>query len=195
MTAGYQRLVPWLVGAVVLTITVATLFLTVQQIDRQSSDDQPQRLATQLAILHDLPEPGAADLVDLGGSDALFWVAYDASGSPQAGTGYFDGGLAQLPKGVIDTAGEQGRNSVTWEPRDGLRFATVEVAQGDRIVMAGQSLEPSERRTRNVGLLLLLCWAVGLVVLGAGAVITRAGRGYGGGSGAAPVARGTSGST
>ncbi|MCU1416784.1 MAG: hypothetical protein JWP32_958 [Schumannella sp.] len=166
-----QRIVPWIVGAVVLTITLASVYVTAQQLDRQGADEQPQRLASQIVLLHDLPEPEAADLVDLGGSEALFYVVYDTSGSPLSGRGYLDGDLAQLPDGVIAAAVANGSNRVTWEPRDGLRFATVEVAVGDRVVMAGQSLAPSETRTQNIGWMLLLAWVVGLAVLAAGAVL------------------------
>ena len=166
-----RRIVPWIVGALVLTITLAAVYLTVQQLDRQGADEQPERLATQLAILHDLPEPEAQDLVDLAGSEALFYVVYDTTGSPLSGTGYLDGALAEVPRGVVSLAADNRRNAVTWQPRNGLRFATVEIAQGDRVVMAGQSLAPSEARTASIGGMLLLAWVIGLVVLAAGAAL------------------------
>lgn len=166
-----NRVVPWLVGALVLTITLAAVYLTAQQLDRQGADEQPQRLASQLASLDEIPDAAAADRVDLASSQAVFYIVYDASGAPESGTGYLDGDLAQVPAGVITTAAEQGENSVTWQPRDGLRFATVELRDGDRVVLAGQSLAPSETRTENIGTLLLLGWVAGLVLLTVGAVI------------------------
>lgn len=166
-----SRLVPWVVGAVVLTIAIAAVYLTAQQLDRQSADEQPLRLASQLASLDEIPDAAPADRVDLASSRALFYVVYDASGTPVSGTGYLDGELAQVPAGVITTAADQGENSVSWQPRTGLRFATVELRDGDRVVMAGQSLAPSETRTQNIGALLLLGWVGGVVLLTIGAIV------------------------
>jgi len=166
-----HRVVPWFVGALVLTIALAAVYLTAQQLDRQSADEQPQRLASQLASLDEIPDAAAADRVDLASSQALFYVVYDASGTPVSGTGYLDGELAQVPAGVISTAADQGSNGVTWQPREGLRFATVELTSGDGVVMAGQSLEPSETRTQNLGTLLLLGWVGAMVLLTIGAIV------------------------
>jgi hypothetical protein len=166
-----HRVVPWVVGALVLTITLTALHLTAQQLDRQGADEQPIRLASQLASLDEIPDVAAADRVDLASSQAVFYVVYDASGAPVAGSGYLDGDLAQVPEGVVSIAAEHGENGVTWQPRDGLRFATIELAAGDGVIMAGQSLAPSETRTQNLGTLLLLGWVAGLVLLTIGAIV------------------------
>ncbi|HEX7834853.1 MAG TPA: hypothetical protein VF479_05230, partial [Pseudolysinimonas sp.] len=131
----------------------------------------PQRLASQLVSLDELPDAAPADRVDLASSQAVFYVAYDGTGAPESGTGYLDDALARVPTGVVAAAIQQGSNSVNWQPRDGLRFATVELRAGDGVVMAGQSLEPSETRTENIGMLLLVGWFAGVVVLAVGAVL------------------------
>ena len=84
-----------------------------------------------------------------------------------------------LIAGVIATAVDQGDSSVTWQPQDGLRFATVELRAGDRVVMAGQSLEPSETRTQNLGALLLLGWLAGVVIFAVGALVRFSSEGKG----------------
>jgi hypothetical protein len=168
-----DRLVPWVVGAFILTVSIFAIYLTAQNLERSGADDAPERLASQ--VLSNPPADPAR--VDLATSKAAFWVVYNADGTPTDGNGYLDGELAQLPKGVISTAIARGIDRVTWEPRDGLRFATVEIHDGDRVIAAGQSLEPSESRIDNVGLLLLLGWITSLMLLLIGAVVhLRAGR-------------------
>jgi hypothetical protein len=171
MTAR-DRLVPWIVGAIVLTVSLSAVYFTAQQLDRRGADEQPQRLASQLASV-DLGAEAATERVDLGSSDAIFYIVYDQDGEPLRGTGYLDGELARVPSGVIAAAATDGTNSVTWEPRDGLRFATVEVLAGSQVILAGQSLEPSETRTHDIALVLLAAWVLGLAVLTVGAGLHR----------------------
>lgn len=171
-----NRLIPWVVGGIVLSFAVGSLYLVAQQLDRGGADDQPERLATQLASVTTIPSPDPSELVDLAASEAVFYVVYDTQGTALSGTGELHGALAEVPTGVITAAVENGRNAVTWQPEHGLRFATVSVSGGDRVILAGQSLAPSEARTDQLGALLLLAWAIGMLVLGAGAVLaSRAG--------------------
>jgi hypothetical protein len=164
-----DRLVPWIVGAFVLTAVIAGMYLTAQNIERSGADDAGQRLASQVASSTD----STADVprVDLAQSLAPFFVIYDTTGNPTGGSGYLDGKLASVPKGVITTAVAQGSDHVSWQPRVGLRFAVIAVADGDRVVLAGQSLKPSENRTDQLGLLLLLGWAGSIVLLAVGTLV------------------------
>jgi hypothetical protein len=164
-----DRLVPWIVGAFVLSALIAGMYLAAHNIERSGADDAGQRLASQVASSQD---PSVdAPRVDLAESLAPFFVIYDTAGNPVAGSGYLDGALASVPKGVITTAAAQGSDRVSWQPRAGLRFAVIAIADGDRVVLAGQSLKPSEDRIAQLGLLLLLGWAGGIVVLAIGAAI------------------------
>jgi hypothetical protein len=174
IVAVLNRIIPWIVGAIVLTIAFAAIYVVAQQLDRQGADEAPARLASQVAAQLDdgvLAEVDDADRVDLERSLAPFYVVYGESGSPESGSGYLDGELAQVPAGVIETAVQKESNGVSWEPRPGLRFATIEVVADGKVVLAGQSLVPSESRTEQFGILLLLGWVVGLAILAAGAFI------------------------
>ena len=168
-----DRLAPWLIGAAVLSVSIGAVYLVAQQIERLGADDAGTRLGSEIAS--DIP--GArADIesrpaVDLANNLQPFFVVYDQFGMPEFGTGYFDGQLASVPVGVIETAFANGSNSVTWQPDDGLRFATVAVRQGDEVVLAGQSLAPSESRTTRIEWVLFLVWLVGVVVLSGGAAL------------------------
>src|SRR4051812_33018533 len=139
------RIVRWSAIALIVTALFASLYLVMQQIERQGADDAPARLASQVASqLSGSADASAADDVDLAVSDAAFFVVYDAAHRPVSGTGQADGALATVPAGVLDQARRTGSNHVTWQTADGRRFATVEQRVGDSVVLAGQSLAPTE---------------------------------------------------
>jgi hypothetical protein len=77
--------------------------------------------------------------------------------------------LPSVPTGVLDAARRSPEgDSVTWQPMPGLRFATVEIAAGTRVVLVGQSLAPTEARIDSIGLLVVAGWlgTILLVVIG-----------------------------
>lgn len=170
-----DRLVPWIVGAFAVTVAIAAVYLSLQQLNRSAADDAGDRLASQVTSAGGAGGgaggAGAAAHVDLATSLAPFFVVYDRSGVPVSGTGYLDGRLARIPAGVVRTALAEGMDRVTWQPRPGLRYATVAQKDGDRVVVAGQSLKPVEDRIDRLGLMLVVGWiaAVFLLAVGAGA--------------------------
>ncbi len=165
-----------IVGAILITVIFGSIYTVAQQIERQGANDAPLRLASQLASAspstRTVTDSAAGDRVDLAKSLALFCVVYDSTGTPVSGTGYLDGALATLPHGVLEDARATGEDRVTWQPQPGLRFATVAVASGANVIVAGQSLAPSESRTDAVGALLLAVWAgtIALLAVGVGVV-------------------------
>jgi hypothetical protein len=170
------RLGALIVEALLVTVIFGSIYAVAQQVERQGANDAPLRLASQLAstspstgVSTDLP-PG--DRVDLAKSLALFYVVYDSTGTPISGTGYLDGAFATLPRGVLEAARAAGEDRVSWQPRPELRFATVAIASGTEVIVAGQSLAPSESRTNALGALLLAAWAgtIALLSLGVGFV-------------------------
>lgn len=160
-----------LIAGLLLTVIFGSIYGVAQQIERQGANDAPMRLASQLASTS--AETGAnadsaGDRVDLARSLALFSVIYDSSGAPVSGTGYLDGALATLPRGVINAARATGEDRVSWQPREGLRFAIVAIAAGPNVIVAGQSLAPSESRTDALGAFVFASWAGTIVLLAAG---------------------------
>lgn len=166
------------VGSVVALVAVlfATLYVVVQQVERAGADDAPQRLASQVAARiaagTESPLDGIAS-VDLPADESVWVTVVGPDGTAVASTASLDGAPPRPPAGVIDRARSVGQNRVTWQPRPGLRFATVEVAAGHDVVVAGQSLGPAERRIDQVGTIVgagflaaLAVVAVGLVVVG-----------------------------
>ena len=169
------RIVRWTAAAVILTALFATLYLVVQQSERQGADDAPARLASQVAA--QLSDSGAPDAtassidgspvvtVNLAVSDAEFYVVYDATNRPVSGTGRLDGVLPTIPTGVLDLARRTGSNHVTWQTSDGRRFASVERRVGRDVVLGAQSLAPAENRTDQIGALILIAWVCVLAIV------------------------------
>lgn len=165
------RLVPWIVGAFVLTVTIAAIYLTMQQVERLGADDAGDRLASAVASAGSESDDPVAARVDAERSDSAFYVVYDRSGRPTRGNGYLGDELAAIPVGVVASAFEHGSNHVTWQTPNGRRFATVELRSGEEVVMAAQSLSPTEHRIDLIGVLLLGGWAVSILVLAGGATV------------------------
>jgi hypothetical protein len=168
-----RSVVGWITAALALSVVFASIYVVAQNAQRQWADDAPLRLASQIA-----PDPLTyaethQERVELGSSLGSFWVLYDADGKAIAGSGYLAGKLAHIPDGVLDVARETGSNSVSWQPGEGLRFATIEVGTDHGVLMTGQSLAPSEGRTESMGLLVAIGWAASILVVLAGFGVSR----------------------
>ena len=165
-----NRLVPWIIGAFVVTVCLAAVYLVMQQVERLGADDAADRLVSAVASNADgVMGAAPSDRVDAARSDEVFYVVFDQSGHPIGGDGFIDGKLASPPVGIIRAAYDQGTNRVTWETDGGRRFATVELRSGEQVIMAAQSLAPTEARIDRIGMLVLIIWGLSLVVLAVGA--------------------------
>jgi hypothetical protein len=161
--------------ALILTVVFGTGYVVAQQVERLGADDAPTRLASQLAA-----DPSAAlaadatsGTVDLAVSAEPFTIVFDSHDHPIAGSARLDGALPSVPVGVLDAARRSGSNHVSWQPRNGLRFATIERKTGSTVVLAGQSLQPSESRTDQLGLLILFGWAISILICVGGFLLER----------------------
>ncbi|WP_431218837.1 hypothetical protein [Leifsonia xyli] len=170
---AFDRLVPWIVGALVTTVAIAAVYGATQQNNRASADDAPQALISQLVSGEgrDTPATLPSPRVELTGSRMPFYVVYGDDGRSIAGDGYLDGRRVRIPDGVLRTTIADGSDHVTWEPRPGLRFALTTAREGRTVIAAGQSLTAFEQRTDRIGLLLVLGWLITLAALTCGAVL------------------------
>jgi hypothetical protein len=159
-----------LAALIVVTILFGTIYVVAQQLDRLGANDDPLRLASQVAAELREGQTTTVDAqphVDLSRSLAPFVVVEDAQGRASDGSGFLKGSLISLPSGVLASAAKSGQDNVTWQPASGLRFATVTLRVGDQFVSAGQSLKPSEDRDGKFRLLVGLGWLVSILVLAA----------------------------
>ncbi|GAA4139236.1 hypothetical protein [Leifsonia shinshuensis] len=141
---------------------LATLYIVEQQTGRSAVEDAPRAL---ISTGQTTAAPTQPDRVDLTYYLGTFWVQYDANGTPIAGNAYLDGTLARVPKGVLDTARATGEDSVSWQPEQGLRYAIVAKPVGQDVIVAGQSLKPTEARATRTLLYIVLALMAGAAVV------------------------------
>ncbi len=156
------------------SITIASalcglVYLVDQQTLRTGANDPQEQLAGDAASRLDSgatpASVAAGTTVDLAADLAPFVVVYDSQGHVLATNGRLDGEPPIIPSGVLAGARATGRDAVTWQPRAGLRLATITIAWSGGTVMAGRSLRLVEERIGDLGLLVGLAWLATLVAL------------------------------
>jgi hypothetical protein len=166
----------WFALAAVATVLAATAFTIGQQILRSGANDPQVQLA----------EDAAAELqagvnptdvlpsahIDIASSLAPWMMVYGPDRRQLAGSARLDGKVVEYPTSVFDSAPAGGRrDEVTWQPRSGVRAATVVVGFKGGWVVAGRSLRLVEEREDLVGELAIAGW---LAALAASAVAVLA---------------------
>ena len=158
----------WLPLAVVATVLAGTAFTIDQQILRTGANDPQVQLAEDAAAELQAGANPAAVLpsahVDIAGSPASWVMVYGPDRKQLAGSARLDGKVVEYPTSVLDNAPAGGRrDEVTWQPRPGVRAATVVVGFKGGWVVAGRSLRLVEDREDPVGRLAIAGWLAALV--------------------------------
>jgi len=152
----------WAPVAVAVTGLALLAYVLVQQDLRMSANNPQVALAEDAARRLDNGASTKAvlptDRVDLAGSLQSGVLVYDAGGSLVAASATIDGNRPVLPPGVLDSARSQGEDRVTWEPRSGVRLATVVVPYARGFVAAARNLREVEREIDNLGLITAAAW-------------------------------------
>lgn len=164
----------WIPAAFLTAFTCFVAYLTAQQVMRHLANDPQVQMAEDAASAIERgrhPEDLIkGDTIDIGRSIAPFLIVFNEAGVPVASDAVLDGAVPRPPRGVFCSCGG-GENRVTWQPRHGVRIASVIVHHGGAqpgFVLAGRSLRESERRTGVMGVLLFALWvvtAIGSLVL------------------------------
>jgi hypothetical protein len=166
----------WLPIAAAVVVLAGLVYATVQQSLRSGADDPQLQMAGDLAAqLSAGAEPAAlvgSGRVELATSLSPFATVFDTNGTVLASTARLDGRAEPPvpPAGVLRAAQTHGRNSLSWQPRPGVRAAIVVQrwqaadGQGAGTVLVGRSLKEVERREQ----LTLLASAGGMGVALAG---------------------------
>ena len=165
----------FLPAAVLATGLSGLVYVVVQQDLRSGANDPQEQLATDAALeLNAGAAPASfatGPAVDLATSLAPFVVVYDPAGKILATDGSLDGAPPKIPSGVLAAARESGRDAVTWQPRAGVRIATVSIPWSGGTVMAGRSLRLVEERESQLELLVGAGWLAVLIGLAAAAAL------------------------
>src|SRR5574342_326348 len=122
----------WLPFAVAVSAFCALAYATVQQAFRQGANDPQIQMAEDAADALADGQPAAglvpASTVSVAKSLAPFMIIYDGQGKVTATSVQLDGSTPTLPDGVLDATRQLGENRITWQPREGVRIASVIVS-------------------------------------------------------------------
>jgi hypothetical protein len=141
----------------------------VQQDLRQGANDPQQQLAEDAVVRLNAGNPATAVVnggpVDVASSLDPFVVVYDTAGNVLATDAELDGAAPVPPAGVLDAAHQTGRDWVTWQPRSGVRVATVVLPWHGGTVLAGRSLRRIEEIESSIESDVVVGWLVLLIAV------------------------------
>lgn len=157
----------WLPLGAAIVLLSGTVYVAVQQNYRLSANDPQSQIAEDIsaAIAQGTPANNivpATGTTDIAQSLSAFVLIYDDSGKQIGSSAILDGKNPDYPTGVFNTVKQKGETAVTWQPRSGVRMATVvtsypATASGTTagFVVAGRSLREVEKRINNLGVIVL----------------------------------------
>ena len=160
----------WLPVAVALTALSGLTYLAVQQSYRNGLDDPQVQLAQDGAARLDAGAAPASlvtsSTIEAQDSLAPFVAVFGADDALLASGATIAGMPPQPPTGVLATARSAGRDRVTWQPRPGVRIASVSFAAKDgRVVLAGRNMREVEARIDDLTKITALAWVAALVAV------------------------------
>jgi hypothetical protein len=163
---------PQLAMWITLTTFIAgTGYLISQQVLRMSANDPQIELAEDAAQRITAGEDATRVVperqVDMASSLAPFVIVYDDSGRPVASSGQLDGSVPAPPRGVFDFVRARRQETVTWQPRPGVRIASVVNRSSQGFVVAGRNMREVELREALVFKLAATGWFFANIVLAA----------------------------
>lgn len=158
-------LVLWIIVMSIVTFTCSLVYLITQQSLRLGANEPLAQLAIETSIKlqngQSIQDVVPAEKVDVSKSLSAFVMVFEKVegnlGLMQS-SGIIGDRIPVYPMGVLDSIGASGEARVTWQTKEGLRFATVAIKSGDGYVVAARSLSETERLIAKLGQLILLAW-------------------------------------
>lgn len=171
-----MRIIQHLSAIAIITIIMGLIFSSIQQTYRSNANDPQMQIAYDL---RDHLQKGKTlafdDTVDLEKSLAVFKELYDNNGNPLQSTGFLNGKMPQLPKGVFENAKANGGNWITWQPQRDVRMA-MGIARVNAAPIAyvavGRSLREVDARVSKLTTMVVIAWVLCVCVVLANGLLT-----------------------
>jgi len=142
------------VAGTAVVISQQVLRLSANDPQIQLAEDAAQRLNSGEDVAHVIPERK----VDISASLAPFVIVCDEAGRPLASSGDLDGVTRTPPRWVFEFVRSHGKEVLSWQPRPGVRIASVVVRTSKGFVVAGRNMREMESRKGKVTDLAILGW-------------------------------------
>jgi hypothetical protein len=159
----------WLPLAVAITLICGIIYVTAQQVYRNSANDPQIQMAEDTAseLVGGL-QPSmliTGPPIDMATSLAPYLIIFNESGTPVVSSGQLDGRIPVPPPGVFEYSRINKEDRITWKPRSDVRHAVVIMhynGSKSGFVLAGRSLRETENRIGILGTGILIGWLVTL---------------------------------
>lgn len=157
---------------VTITGILGVVYIVAQQNIRQSANEQQIQLSEDMAMALSSGANPKEMLppfkVDIERSLTPFVIIFNDQDKVVSSTAMLRGKTPDLPDGVLEYAREHGQSRITWEPLDRVRSAIVVTRANNGFVLAGRSLQETEKLEN------MLFWEVfsGWVAVNAAALIS-----------------------
>lgn len=161
---NYRFLAIWL-GLTFIFFSVAGLVYGVaQQMIRIDANDQQIQLAQELnnAVVNgkDISSYFQNGGIDISKSLYPFVIQYDKDMKVVESDSTLDGATPELPAGVLNNVPADYFKIFTWEPKKGVRVASVVIKNNTGYLLSGKSLRQAESKITRIGKIVLLWLAL-----------------------------------
>jgi hypothetical protein len=157
------------VGLAILTFLALSTYTVFQQKLRLDANHPQVELAQAAAERLENGNPIADVIppspVDVKTSLDPFIIVYNNEGKPVLSTGYLNGAIPPLPKGVLDFTRAHHEDKITWQPQPGVRIAAVVESYSGGFVLAGRSLRVVEQHEMALFNVVGIAYAVASLIL------------------------------
>jgi hypothetical protein len=169
--------VPYLAASAIVTVIILLIYVTVQQSYRSGANDPQLQVAKDI---HARLQRGASiqkyfdDSINIESNAGVFTALYNRKSEPIQSSGFLDGKFPNLPAGVFDFVKTNGEERVTWQPRPGIRMATVVLYAGlpsIAYIVVGRSLQEVEIREHSLIEIVFICWVIAMAFIAIAAMV------------------------
>lgn len=169
-----ETLFSWLPLAIAIIIMSGLVFVIAQQSYRHSANDPQIQIAQDIATALNKGDVQADAIVpptataEITSSLSTFVTIYNATGTPIGSSAVIDGSLPTIKESILVATKKTGESRITWEPKSGLRIATVITSYknptASGFILVGRSLKETDVRIAQAGLMTAIACLISLVL-------------------------------
>jgi hypothetical protein len=159
----------WMPLAVAVSAITFIIYVSMQQDIRLGANDPQIQMAEDLATsLNSGQTASISGKIDIANSLAPFTILYDKKGKVMSSNAVLDRKTPVVPQGVLNitesiNTEQQTEKRITWQPRIGVRLATVVVSYNKGYVLVGRNLRELEKREDQQLTNILFGWFISLI--------------------------------
>ncbi|MFA5991482.1 MAG: hypothetical protein WC794_04540 [Candidatus Doudnabacteria bacterium] len=169
-----ETLFSWLPLAVAIIIMSSLVYVVAQQSYRNAANDPQIQIAQDITTALNKGDVQADAIVpptstsEMSSSLATFVTIFSATGTPVGSSVAVDGKLPTIAEKILVAAKKSGESRITWQPKPGLRIATVitsyKNSTASGFVLAGRSLKETDIRIAQLGIITAITTLIALIL-------------------------------